>query len=286
MTDTLHAFTVTPGMTVEALLRSAPLDPLENRILTGHALGFSRIQLITRAHHRIADDERVQLTSLFNRRLQGEPIAYITGEKEFYGIPFHVSPAVLIPRPETELLVDLALAHLPQRGKLLDLGTGSGAIAISVAYTRPDMDIVALDASRDALEVARQNAERHLASTPPAGFRLLQSNWYDSLGKTTFDVIVSNPPYIHKDDTHLQQGDLRFEPQDALTDHADGLSSLRTIVAGAAQHLKQGGHLFMEHGYDQALAVRGLLQQYGFTDIRSHHDLAGIERVSSGTVPM
>lgn len=275
-------FTVSPGTTVATLLKMAPLDPLENRILIGHALHFSRIQLITRSAHMVSDEEAVDLTQLFNRRLQGEPIAYITGEREFYGLPFTVTPAVLIPRPETELLVDLALAHQPQRGRLLDMGTGSGAIAVSIAYTRPDMDILALDVSHDALEVARQNAHRHLASTPPAGFSLLQSDWYDALGKRTFDVIVSNPPYIEKEDAHLSQGDLRFEPVDALTDHADGLSALRTIIAGAPQHLQPGGYLFMEHGYDQAAAVRELLTQRGFTQVTSHLDLSGIERVTSG----
>jgi release factor glutamine methyltransferase len=186
---------------------------------------------------------------------------------------------VLIPRPDTELIVELALERLPANApRLLDMGTGSGAIAVAVAYTRPDADVTALDVSPDALAVARSNAAANGARV-----RFVESSWFDALAAgETFDVIASNPPYIAAGDAHLAQGDLRFEPVGALTDHADGLSALRTIVAGSPRHLVPGGWLLLEHGYDQAAAVRALLLDAGFADVQSWQDLAGIERVSGG----
>jgi release factor glutamine methyltransferase len=213
--------------------------------------------------------------------MNGEPIAYIVGEREFFGLPFHVSPAVLIPRPETELLVELTLERLPQNGSVLDMGTGSGAIAVAIAHTRPDTRVAAIDLSATALAVARQNAVRNGTSVV-----FLQSDWYDAVENRRFDVIAANPPYIVKDDVHLSQGDLRFEPIDALTDHADGLSALRTIIDGASQHLAPGGWVLMEHGYDQAAAVRELLRAQGFSDVQSWKDLASIERVTGGKVSL
>ncbi len=218
------------------------------------------------------------------RRVAGEPIAYIVGEREFYGLSFEVTPDVLIPRPETELLVELALQYMPADARVLDLGTGSGAIAIALAHAQPDAIVTALDASPAALAVARGNAQRHSVAV-----ELLHSDWFAALAvprdMRQFDVIVSNPPYIVAGDPHLTQGDLRFEPADALTDHADGLSALRTIVSGAMSHLVAGGWLFVEHGYDQAAAVRTLLAEQGFVDGQSWKDLAGIERVSGGHRP-
>lgn len=260
------------------------LDRLEIRILLCHALNLSRIELITHDQRLINDDELAQIRALIARRVQGEPIAYIVGQREFYGLAFKVCPAVLIPRPETELLVELALPHLPANGRLLDMGTGSGALAVAIAHTRPDADITALDMSAAALEIARENARIHQVT-----IQFLQSDWYTALPPARcFDTIVANPPYIVANDPHLQQGDLRFEPISALTCgsdqsyHSDGLSALRTISAGAAAHLSAGGWLFMEHGHDQAPAVRQCLQQNGFTQIQSWRDLAGIERVSGG----
>ncbi len=274
----IHA---TAPTTLAAYLASAPLDALENRILVCHALGLTRIELITQSERVITDAEAADLKTLFTRRIAGEPIAYIVGEREFFSLALSVSPAVLIPRPDTELLVELALTHLPANGCMLDLGTGSGAIAIAVAHTRDDAHITAIDVSPGALQIAQHNATRHLAGRT-AGFTLLQSDWYNALADRQFDLIVSNPPYIVDGDHHLFQGDLRFEPTDALTDHADGLTAYKTIVSQAHQHLRQHGWLLMEHGYDQAKAVRNLLQQYGFQDIQSWKDLAGIERVSGG----
>ncbi|NKI72053.1 peptide chain release factor N(5)-glutamine methyltransferase [Collimonas pratensis] len=285
MTGIAATFTVEPGCSIGALLQKAPLAPLENRILLMHALQLSRIQLITQDERSIDAQQAQQLSALFGRRLRGEPIAYIIGQREFYGLQLEVTPDVLIPRPETELLVELALQHLPsdprQALSVLDLGTGSGAIAIAIAHSRPDLAVTALDVSSAALTVAGRNAARHL-QLEHGPFRLLQSNWYSALGEQRFDIIVANPPYIVAGDRHLAEGDLRFEPQDALTDHADGLSALRNIVGGAGHHLKNGGWLLMEHGYDQAAAVRTLLQVQQFEAVQSWQDLAGIERVSGG----
>lgn len=270
-------FTVAPGSTLAALLRATPLPALEARILAGHALQLSRVQLITRSEHAFSADEAARLSTLFQRRLQGEPIAYITGQREFHGLEFFVTPDVLIPRPETELLVELASEYLPQHGSMLDMGTGSGAIAIAVAHQCRDAAVTALDASPAALALARHNAQRH-----GVGIHLLHSDWYAAVDGERFDLIVANPPYIRQDDPHLAQGDLRFEPVDALTDHADGLSALRTIIAGATKHLKPDGWLLLEHGYDQAEDVRALLSAQGMRQVQSWRDLAGIERVTGG----
>ncbi|GAB3554884.1 peptide chain release factor N(5)-glutamine methyltransferase [Noviherbaspirillum agri] len=264
-------------MTLGELLKHPPLVPLEARILIAHGLQLSRVQLITQSERVLNTDEATTLASLVQRRLAGEPIAYIIGEREFYGLMLHTTPDVLIPRPETELLVELALERLPPGGRILDMGTGSGAIAIAIAHTRSDAVVTALDVSDAALAVARRNAARHAANVT-----FLQSDWYGAVKGERFDIIVSNPPYIVKADPHLSQGDLRFEPINALTDHADGLSALRTIIADAPKHLSAGGWLLMEHGYDQAPAVRTLLTARDFHDVQSWTDLAGIERVSGG----
>lgn len=258
-------------------MRDATLPQLEARILLGHVAQISRVQLITQSERALSAAEAQQLASLFARRLAGEPIAYLVGEREFFGLAFQVNPAVLIPRPDTELLVELALQHLPPKGRVLDMGTGSGAIAIALAHTRPDARVVALDASVAALAVAQANASRH-----HAGIEFLHSDWFAALGDRQFDLIVSNPPYIVAGDRHLSEGDLRFEPVDALTDHADGLSDLRTISSHAARHLADDGWLLMEHGYDQAAAVRALLLADHFREVQSWRDLANIERVSGG----
>ncbi|HJV53651.1 MAG TPA: peptide chain release factor N(5)-glutamine methyltransferase [Noviherbaspirillum sp.] len=280
MTDTAQppsAFTITPGSAIGDVLRSAPLDALDARILLGHALQLSRVQLITQSQRALSADECALACALFQRRLDGEPIAYIVGEREFYGLMLYTTPDVLIPRPETELLVDLALERAADNARVLDLGTGSGAIAIALAYALPDAEVSAVDASAAALDVARRNATRHGVNV-----NFLQSDWYDTLAGQQFDIIVSNPPYIVAGDPHLAQGDLRFEPLGALTDYADGLSALRRIVEGAPRHLATGGWLLMEHGYDQAQAVRDLLARQGFQDVQSWQDLAGIARVSGG----
>ncbi|WP_293778895.1 peptide chain release factor N(5)-glutamine methyltransferase [uncultured Oxalicibacterium sp.] len=273
--------TIAVGSTLEDVLRHAALPPLEIRLLLGHALHLTRVQMITQSQRVLNEEEAGIISQLIARRHAGEPIAYLIGEREFYGLPFSVNPAVLIPRPETELLVECALERLPPQGSVLDMGTGSGAIAVAIAHTRTDARVQALDVSAKALATAQGNAARN-------GVRIqfLQSDWFTALdsaaGTQAFDLIVSNPPYIVDGDVHLQQGDLRFEPIDALTDHADGLSALRILCSQASPYLQTNGWLLMEHGYDQAKAVRTLLQENGFTDVQSWRDLAGIERVSGG----
>jgi len=265
------------GTTVKALQAGLPLDPLENRILLCHALGLTRVGLITNGERVVNEDEAARLDALVARRQAGEPIAYIVGQREFFGLPFQVGPAVLIPRPDTELLVELALERLAPGARLLDMGTGSGAIAVAVAHTRPDAVVSALDLSEEALTIARANAAANGASV-----RFLRSDWFAALHGEVFDLVASNPPYIADGDEHLAQGDLRFEPSGALTDFGDGLSALRTLVAGARAHLVAGGWLLLEHGYDQADAVRALLSEAGYAEVQSWRDLGGIERVSGG----
>jgi release factor glutamine methyltransferase len=268
---------IAAGATIGALQAALPLDPLENRILLCHALGLSRVALITQSERALTPEEAERLAAVVQRRQFGEPIAYIVGHREFFGLDFEVNDSVLIPRPDTEVLVELALDRLPQRGRLLDMGTGSGAIAVSVAHTRPDASVTALDFSGAALDVARANANRH-----GADIRFLRSDWFSNLDDERFHVIASNPPYIASSDEHLARGDLRFEPNMALTDHADGLAALRVIIGGAATYLERDGWLLLEHGYDQSVQVRELLEAHGYADVQSWPDLAGIERVSGG----
>jgi release factor glutamine methyltransferase len=278
-------FCVQPGDSVADVLRRAPLDAVDTRVLLSHALGLSRVQLITEAGKKLSAEEAGRLTLLLRRRVAGEPVAYLTGEREFYGLPFAITPDVLIPRPETELLVELALERLPPEGSMLDLGTGSGAIAIAVAHTRHDALITAVDASERALAVARSNTQRNMGQSARIVFTL--SNWYASLPTDArFDLIVANPPYIAADDPHLAEGDLRFEPHTALTDFGDGLTAIRAIVNGAASHLKPDGWLLLEHGYDQAHSVRALLVAHGFDLVQSWRDLAGIQRASGGILKL
>lgn len=262
-------------------------------MLLMHALGgAARAWLIAHEHDPVAPEQQVKFEALRNRRLAGEPIAYILGEREFFGLMFKVTPDTLIPRPETELLVELAFQHIPEklpppphgeRGstyRALDMGTGSGAIALAIAHARPAAEVLACDASPAALDVARANAQR----LGIANAAFVQSNWFEALDARRFDLIVSNPPYVAADDPHLQQGDVRFEPLSALASGNDGLKDIRHIAAHAQVYLQPGGWLLLEHGYDQAAQVRELLQQNGFEEIFSARDLAGIERVSGGRI--
>jgi release factor glutamine methyltransferase len=255
----------------------AALPVLERRLLVMHALNKTRVELITQADYLLSDQELALIEPLFERRIQGEPIAYILGQREFFGLDLQVTPEVLIPRPDTELLVELSIQLAPPDSDLLDLGTGSGAIAIAVAHHRPDLSVWAADISPAALAVARRNAVTHHC---PIHF--IESDWYRHLPARQWHTIVSNPPYIVANDSHLTQGDLRFEPINALTDHADGLSAYRELIAGAGNRLIASGWLLFEHGYDQATAVRDLLQSAGFKQVQSWQDIAGIERVSGG----
>jgi release factor glutamine methyltransferase len=265
-------------MTIASLLAASGLPAIEAEVLAAHALGITRARLLADAARPLGPEASRRVERLFLRRRAGEPVAYLTGEREFYGLAFRVTPDVLIPRPETELLVELALARLPNRaGRVLDLGTGSGAIAVALAHAAPDAELVATDASAAALEVARENARRYGAS-----IRFTRGDWFAGLAGERFDVIVSNPPYVARGDAHLQEGDLRFEPEEALVGGADGLEAIRAIVAGAAAHLVPGGWLLFEHGYDQAERCKSLLAMYGYQEIASWPDLAGVVRVSGG----
>lgn len=264
---------------MQSVLDASSLPALEARILMMHASGKTRIQLITQSDYQLSDDELQQYQQLERRRINGEPIAYLTGEREFFGLTLHVTPDVLIPRADTELLVELALQYTPSNAALLDLGTGSGAIAVAVAHQRPDLQIWASDISPAALMVARHNARTHRCA-----IQFVASHWYQALPRRRWHVIVSNPPYIRNQDPHLQQGDLRFEPIDALTDHADGLSACREIIHGAGSCLHRNGWLFVEHGYDQAKDIRELLRSASFAQVQSWRDIAGIERVSGGQI--
>ena len=261
-------------MTIDELLRQGRLAPLEARILIAHALQWSRVQLVTRSQDILSATQLSAIDALFRRRESGEPMAYITGTREFHGLDFEVTPAVLIPRPETELLVELANERLLQNGSALDLGTGSGAVAVTLAHLRPDAQLSATDISAEALQVALRNAARHQSRVT-----FIRSDWYTEINGF-FDLIVSNPPYIAAGDPHLSQGDLRFEPSGALTDNADGLQAIEDIISGAPEHLKPGGWLLLEHGYDQAASVRQRFESGAWTEIGSWRDLAGIERVS------
>ena len=258
----------------------APLDAVDARVLLRHALQVDDAYLIAHRDEALTAEQAAAFVSLRARRAAGEPVAYIVGAREFFSLEFKVTPAVLIPRPETELLVEVALERIPENraARALDLGTGSGCIAIALAKQRPHAEIAAVDRSAAALEVARHNARRHAVSN----VEFKSGDWFTALDPQRFDVIVSNPPYIAADDPHLAAGDVRAEPASALVGGADGFDCIRAIVAGAPRHLNPGGLLALEHGYDQAERVRALLAAAGFTDVFSREDLAGIARVSGG----
>jgi len=251
---------------------------IEAQMLLQQVLGVNRAYLLAHPERQLDEAEAATYRALLQRRLAGEPLAYILGEREFFGLNFKVTPATLIPRPDTELLVELALQRIPHGGRVLDLGTGSGAIALSIAHSRPDVQVTAVDASAGALEVAKENALRLNANNA----RLLLGDWFSTLSNERFDLIVSNPPYIEDADAHLQRGDLRFEPRSALASGADGLDDIRRIISDAERHLNDGGWLLFEHGYDQAARVRELLEAGCYAEVFSARDLSGIERVSGG----
>ncbi|GLS03859.1 release factor glutamine methyltransferase [Chitiniphilus shinanonensis] len=266
--------------TAHQLLAHCGLDLVDARVLLQHAAGVSRAWLIAHGGDPLPDAAARLFETLAARRRAGEPVAYLVGAREFYGRDFAVSPAVLIPRPDTELLVELALARAPRAGRVLDLGTGSGCIPVTLKLERPDLTVSAVDLSVEALAVARNNALRL-----DARVRLVESDWFGALAGECFDLIVSNPPYIHADDAHLAQGDLRFEPRGALTDGGDGLAHLRRIVADAPAHLAPGGWLLFEHGYDQGAAARALLAAGDWQEIQTWSDLGDNERVTGGRLP-
>jgi release factor glutamine methyltransferase len=253
------------------------IDRLDARLLLEYATGCTHTDLLARPETPVIAPAWTQYLTWVDRRAAGEPLAYLVGEAEFRGRVFQVSPDVLIPRPETEVLIELALARLQglERPRIVDLGTGSGIVAISLALECPQAEVLAVDLSPAALVVARTNAGRLGARVD---FRA--GSWFAPLAGERFDLIVSNPPYVAAGDPHLALNGLPFEPQMALTDGADGLACIRAIVAEAAAHLAPGGHLLFEHGYDQGVASRNLLTAAGFQAAFTHPDLAGIDRVS------
>jgi len=263
--------------TVAEMLERSGLPALEAGVLLAHALGVDRAWLVAHVEAVLGVGKREKIEALYRRRQEGEPVAYLTGEREFYGLALSVSPAVLIPRPETELLVEVALEHLRAGQSALDLGTGSGAVAIALAKTRPGVSVAGADKSQAALELARANGRRHAVQV-----RFERSDWFSAFEGERFDVIVSNPPYIASADPHLGAGDLRFEPRGALEAGPTGLECIERIAAAAPQFLAPGGWLILEHGYDQGAACVALLRDLGYLRVCDRIDLAGVSRVVSG----
>jgi len=255
---------------------------LEARLLLQQVLNVNHAWLIAHADDTLTPDQHATFKALLQRRLNGDPIAHILGEREFFGLPLKVTPDTLIPRPDTETLVEQALQTIPEHAvcQVLDLGTGTGAIALAIAKYRPLAIVTAVDASKAALVVATENANN--LGLNNVSFQY--SDWFSQLQVQRFDMIVSNPPYIAENDPHLSQGDVRFEPKSALTSGADGLDDIRHIITHAPEYLRPNGWLMLEHGYDQAQAVAELLAQAQFSNIGHRLDLAGIQRVTFGMV--
>ena len=253
----------------------ALLEPREARLLLARATGFSEASVLAHPERARAGEAEARFRDFAARRARGEPVAYILGAREFYGLPLAVNATVLIPRPETELLVELALACAPT--SVLDLGTGSGAIALVLKRQLPHARVVAVDASAGALVLARRNATKL-----GLDLDLRHGRWFEPVSGARFDVVVSNPPYIAADDPHLTEGDLRFEPREALVGGPDGLAAIREIVRGAPAHLEPGGRLLLEHGLGQGEAVGSLLTEAGLEGVTTWPDLAGIARVTGG----
>lgn len=300
--------------TLKQFFAQSGLPLLEAKMIAEKVMGVSRAWMIAHDTDPIASENWQSMEAMVKRRLSGEPMAYIIGHREFMSLDFHVSPAVLIPRPETEILVEEATFFLeagkprsvagekeaqqyshpftsPHKSskepildtvprRMLDLGTGSGAIAISIAHYLPQTEVWAGDISAEALDIAQYNAQ-----TLNTQVHFRQGSWFEPFEGMTFDLIVSNPPYISHTDEHLQQGDLRFEPRIALTDFHDGLQFYRTIIQQAHHYLKTGGALMFEHGWDQAQAIRTLLTEHGFVDVGTVPDFLGHDRVTLGVKP-
>lgn len=260
-------------MTVQEALGGSGIDPREARLLLAEATGFSQAAVLAFQEKQLTTEAEKLFAQFVSRRAKGEPIAYIVGRKEFYGIDLTVAPAVLIPRPETELLVELALQR--EFSSMVDLGTGSGAIAIAIKKNRPDAKVLAVEASAAALAVAQRNAVRN-----GVDIEFRHGRWFEPVAGERFDLILANPPYVAAADPHLEA--LRFEPRQALVAGPDGLDAIREIARAACAHMAPGGWLLLEHGQGQESAVRALLQAAGLEEIATWPDLAGIPRVSGG----
>ena len=278
------------GPSLDDLIRHSQLPRAEARRLLAYLTGQPLTWFMAHGDDPADPDIATRFQALAKRRRAGEPLAYLLGQQEFYGRPFAVSPAVLIPRADTETLVETALEQLARLRRqrcavplsLLELGTGSGIIAITLALEAPDTEVHAVERSPEALAVAQQNAKALGADR----IHWHAGSWWQALASPRrFDLIVSNPPYIAAGDHHLQQGDLRFEPPQALAAGPDGLDDLRIIIGGTPAHLNPGGWLLLEHGYDQEAPVQALLRDAGFADVFTRRDLAGQPRVSGGRWP-
>lgn len=252
-------------------------------ILLGFVTGKTRTFILAFGETVLTAEQQQQLDALLARRALGEPVAHLVGEREFWSLPLFVSPATLIPRPDTECLVEQALNRLPASPcRILDLGTGTGAIALALASERPDCHVTAVDVVPEAVALAQRNAE-HLAIT---NVDILQSRWFSALTGQQFAMIVSNPPYIDEQDPHLAQGDVRFEPLSALVAADHGLADLQTIIGDARRFLQPGGWLLLEHGWQQGAAVRALFLQYGWQEVETCRDYGGNERLTLGKRPL
>jgi release factor glutamine methyltransferase len=249
---------------------------VEAQILMMHVLDVNRAWLLAHATDAVTEQQATDFNHLVQRRVQGEPVAYILGYREFYGLKLKVTPATLIPRPDTETLVEAALEKISKPMQILDMGTGTGAIALAIANQAPHSKVTAVDASKAALAVAEAN----MRNLQLSNLTLLHSDWFSQLGQQSFDLIVSNPPYIESADQHLSQGDLRFEPLSALAAGEDGLADIRQIIEQAPDYLNHDGWLMLEHGYDQAEAVQNLYQMRGFQHIQTLRDLGDNPRVT------
>jgi release factor glutamine methyltransferase len=266
-------------LNIARALADAGIEPREARLLLAEACGFSEASVLANSERELPADIDARFADMAARRRAGEPVAYIVGRREFYSLPLSVGPPVLIPRPETELLVELALERLPPgvNASVLDLGTGCGAIALAVKHHRQRVRVVAVEASAAALEYARRNAAKLGLE-----IELLHGRWFEPVRGERFDVVVSNPPYVALEDPHLSEGDVRFEPRAALVAGADGLDGIREITRNAAAFLNAGGWLLLEHGQGQDQAARALLAAAGFESVSTWPDLAGVARVTGG----
>jgi len=274
--------TIIASLLRNAQLPDSPSERLDAELLLAAAIGKSRSYLHTWPERIVSSEDAETYAGYLLRRRAGEPVAYILGQQGFWKIDLEVAPHTLIPRPDTELLVETALELQPATpAKVLDLGTGTGAIALALASDCPAWQVTAVDRIEDAVALAERNRQR----LGLGNVKVLASHWFSSLAGERFDMILSNPPYIAAEDPHLVAGDVRFEPSSALVAGADGLDDLRLIVGQAPAHLLPGGWLLLEHGYDQAPAVRELLAAQGFTEVASRKDLGGHERISLGRLP-
>jgi release factor glutamine methyltransferase len=266
--------------TISAALAMSGLVPLEAKLLLAHVMDRDRAWVAAHGEAVLTREQALAYDALARRRRNGEPVAYLTGRREFFGLELEVTPDVLIPRPETELLVELALMWLGKENpaRVLDLGCGSGAVALAIAHERPRARVIGVDVAPAAVALARRNAERLAIGN--AAF--IESDWFARVPREPFALIVANPPYVAEEDAHLGRGDLRFEPATALASGGDGLDAIRAIIAAAPDYLAGGGVLALEHGHDQAQAVQMLLRDAGFGDIAFARDLAGIPRVTYG----